>query len=133
MDNPSAKKEKKNVLKELGCRLKSLVYQKGNVSRKQILDMFRKSDTHLGKRGNPNDKLGLQGTNYLLENNWRRRIYDALNVLQNSGAVDMDGKTIKLPDAKRKLVGLLVTKEELYKDLVSFNLTFQVYQKKIIF
>ena len=71
--------------------------------------MFRKSDTHLGKR-----------TNYLLENNWRRRIYDALNVLQNSGAVNMDEKIITLPAEKKKLVGLLVTKEELYKDLVSF-------------
>lgn len=106
------------MLKELGCRLKSLVYQKGNVSRKQILDMFRKSDTHLGKRSH--SKLGLQGTKYLLENNWRRRIYDALNVLQNSGAVDMEGKSIKLPEEKRKIVGLLVAKEELYKDLVSF-------------
>lgn len=37
------------------------------------------------------------------ENNWRRRIYDALNVLQNSGAVDMDEKTIRLPQDKRRI------------------------------
>jgi hypothetical protein len=107
------------VLKELGCRLKSLVYQKGTVSRKEILDMFRKSDGHLGKRKSSSGKLGIQGTTYLLENNWRRRIYDALNVLQNSGAVSMDEKIISLPQEKKKIVGLLVTKEELYKDLVS--------------
>lgn len=59
MDNPSAKKEKKNVLKELGCRLKSLVYQKSNVSRKEILDMFRKSEVHLGKRKPKNNKFGI--------------------------------------------------------------------------
>jgi hypothetical protein len=53
----------------------------------------------------------------LIENNWRRRIYDALNVLQNSEAVNMDSKTITLPDDKKKLVGLLITKEELFKDL----------------
>ena len=58
MDNPSAKKEKKNVLKELGCRLKSLVYQKNEVSRKDILDMFRKSEVHLGKRKPKNNKFG---------------------------------------------------------------------------
>jgi len=58
LDNPSAKKEKKNVLKELGCRLKSLVYQKNEVSRKDILDMFRKSEVHLGKRKPKSNKFG---------------------------------------------------------------------------
>ena len=56
----------------------------------------------------------------ILENNWRRRIYDALNVLQNSGAVEMDEKLIKLPESKKNICGLLVTREELYKDLVNF-------------
>ena len=71
------------MLKELGCRLKSLVYQRGNVTRKDILNMFRKPDTKLGKRGANKAQIDFdkQGTTYLLENNWRRRIYDALNVL----------------------------------------------------
>ena len=34
-------KEKKNVLKELGCRLKSVVYLKSAVSRKDVLELFR--------------------------------------------------------------------------------------------
>lgn len=46
------------MLKELGCRLKSLVYQKNEVSRKDILDMFRKSEVHLGKRKPKNSKFG---------------------------------------------------------------------------
>ena len=45
------------VLKELGCRLKSLVYQRRTVSRKEILDMFRKSDSILGKRSGSNKNL----------------------------------------------------------------------------
>ncbi len=78
--------------------------------------MFRKNEGELGKRGSVDfDK---QGTTYLLENNWRRRIYDALNVLQNSGAVEIEGKRIRLPDSKKNQSGLVVTKEELYKDLV---------------
>lgn len=36
------------VLKELGCRLKSLVYQKGKVARKEILNMFRKTELASG-------------------------------------------------------------------------------------
>ena len=91
------------MLKELGCRLKSIVYQKAKVSRKEILNMFRKKEapsTNLTKRKPKSVSLIKQSA----ENNWRRRIYDALNVLQNSGAVNMDEKTIRLPDDKRRIV-----------------------------
>lgn len=94
--------------------------------------MFRKSDTHLGKRKQKGGKYGFPGTKYLLENNWRRRIYDALNVLQNSGAVDVEGKLIKLPDNKKKMVGLLVTKEELYKDLVTQFFIFLINSSSLL-
>lgn len=112
-ETSNGRKEKKNVLKELGCRLKSLVYQKGVVNRKHILEHFRKKDESLAGSytGMKKKSKGSQ------ENNWRRRIYDALNVLQNSDAVCMDKKTISLPRGKKNLCGLLVLKEELFKDL----------------
>ncbi len=125
--NGQIKREKKNgtplspVLKELGCRLKSLIYQKGQVSRKDILKYFRKKEdlpAQLGKR-KPKVVLPPQSS----ENNWRRRIYDALNVLQNSGAVDMDALSIKIPQSKsnphspENLCGLLVLREHCYRNL----------------
>lgn len=76
-----------------------MIYQKGQVSRKDILKYFRKKEDcpaqQLGKR-----KPKVSATHETSENNWRRRIYDALNVLQNSGAVDMDELSIKIPEPK---------------------------------
>ena len=110
------KREKKNVLKELGCRLKSMIYQKGFIPRKEILETFRKKDFNESKETSQKQKRSAkqEGT---MENNWRRRIYDALNVLQNSGAVEINEKTINIPKQKINLNGLIVLREELFKDL----------------
>ena len=67
----------------------------------------------LGKRSE--DAVSID--NKSSETNWRRRIYDALNVLQNSGAVEMDEKEISLPVDKSNMCGLVIAREELFTDM----------------
>lgn len=91
--------------------MKSIVYQKQKIKRNEILEIFRRK-TDDGADEKPQGEVRLFEKNS--ENNWRRRIYDALNVLQNSGAVDGE-KVIQIPKDKKDMTGLIVLREELYK------------------